>query len=94
MKEAQNNGGTTLPDVSVGSAASNNLTRNDAKAPEAHMDYDWSNDDLLGEKNEFSEFARIFLGVQKEEPVNVRSATTLAATGSAGALSTPACMVQ
>jgi hypothetical protein len=60
MKEAQNNGGTTLPDVSVGNAASNNLTRNDAKAPEAQMDYDWSNDDLLGEKNEFSEFARIF----------------------------------
>jgi hypothetical protein len=60
MKEAQNNGGTTLPDASVGNVANNNSTGNDAKALEAQMDYDWSNDDMLGEENELSESAPIF----------------------------------
>jgi hypothetical protein len=46
--------GAPLYRMSVGNAASNNLTRNDAKAPEAQMDYDWSNDDLLGEENELT----------------------------------------
>ena len=93
MKEAQNNGGTVLPDASVGNAANNNSTVKEAKAPETQMDYYWSNDDLLGEEIELSESARNFLGVQKGEPVNVRNAATLATTGSVQALSAPAHMV-
>jgi hypothetical protein len=65
MKEAQNNEGNVVPDASVG-ATNNTLSRNDAKAPEAQMEYDWSNDDLLGEENDLSESARNFVGIQKD----------------------------
>jgi hypothetical protein len=93
MKEAQNNGVTIVLDTNVGFTANNSLTGNRAKVPEAQMDYDWSNDDLLGEETELSESARNFVGVQKEEQVNVRNAATLASTRSAGAFSAPARMV-
>jgi hypothetical protein len=65
MKEAQNSG--AAPNAYVGSAGKNTSFRSDAKAPKAQMDYDWSNDDLLGEENDLSEVARDFLGVQEGE---------------------------
>jgi hypothetical protein len=65
MKEAQNNG--AAPDANVSSAKNNISSKNDAKTLEAQMDYDWSNDDLLGEEDELSESACNFLGVQEGE---------------------------
>jgi hypothetical protein len=94
MKEAQNNGATIVPNTNVGVTANNSSIGNGAKVPEAQMDYDRSNDDLLGEETELSESARNFVRVQKGEQVNVRNAATLASTTSAGAFSAPARMVQ
>jgi hypothetical protein len=89
MKEAPNNEGSVVPDASVG-VTNDTLSGNDAKAPEAQMEYDWSNDDLLGEENDLSESARNFIGIQKGQPVNVRNVASLAGTGPAGAFSAPA----
>jgi hypothetical protein len=93
MKEARFNGATIVSDANVGSA-NNSSTENGAKDFDAQMDYDWANDDLPGEETELSESARNFVGVQKGEQVNVRNAATLVTKGSAGAFSTPTCMVE
>ena len=60
MKEAQNTEETNTSDASVENATKNNTTRKEDKAPETQMDYDWSNDDLLGEEHELNESARNF----------------------------------
>jgi hypothetical protein len=93
MKEARFDGDTIVLDVNVGSA-NDTSTKNRAKDSDAQMDYDWANDDLLGEETELSESAHNFVGVQKGEQVNVRNAATLVTKGSAGAFSAPARMVQ
>ena len=61
MKEAQNTGKTNISDASVGNATKNNTTGKEDKSPETQMDYDWSNDDLLGEEHELNESAHNFL---------------------------------
>ena len=78
MKEAGNNGNTNISNASAGNAETNRKTRNDV--PEAQMDLDFSNDDLLGEENDLSDAAYDFLGVQKGNSVNVRNAATLTAS--------------
>jgi hypothetical protein len=60
MKEAQDNGNTVIPEANFGNAVNNNLSGKESKAPKAQMDYDWSNDDLLGEENELSEYVHDF----------------------------------
>ena len=77
MKEAENNGNTNITDASVGNTEINHKTG--SEAPEAQMDMDFSNDDLLGEENELCDAAYNFLGVQKGNSVNVRNAATLTA---------------
>jgi hypothetical protein len=57
------------------------------------MDFDWSNDDMLGEEHELNESTRNFLGVKKGDPVNVRNAATIAASSSSGTLA-PARLLQ
>jgi len=73
IKEAKNNRNTNLSDTSIGGTS--HMTENEA--PKAQMDMD--NDDLLGEENEFSDAAYVFLGVQKGNSVNVTNAATLIA---------------
>jgi hypothetical protein len=81
MKETQNTGDTNISDASVGNAVKNNMTGKEDKAPETQMDFDWSNDDLLGEEHELNESTRNFLGVKKGDTVNVRNAATIVASG-------------
>jgi hypothetical protein len=88
MKEAQISGDTFLPGTSAGSATRTNLTGKEDKASEAQMDYDWANDDLLGEEHEFNEATGSFLGIKKGYPINVKNAATIATPGS-GVLSAP-----
>jgi hypothetical protein len=68
MKEAQFSRDTMLPGASAGSATITNLTGKEDKASEAQMDYDWANDDLLGEDHELNEATRSFLGIKKRRP--------------------------
>jgi hypothetical protein len=89
MKEAQISGDTILPGASAGSATRTNLTGKEDKASEAQMDYDWANDDLLGEEHELNEATRSFLGIKKGDPINVKNVATIATPGS-GVLSAPA----
>jgi hypothetical protein len=58
------------------------------------MDFDWSNDDLLGEEHELNESASNFLGVKKGDLVNVRNVATIAAFGSSRTLSALARLLQ
>jgi len=94
MKEAQNTGDTNISNANVGNIVKNNIIGKEDKVPETRMDFDWSNDDLLGEEHELNESAHNFLGVKKGDPVNVRNAATIAASGSSGTLSAPARMLQ
>ena len=83
MRETQNNRGTFLSDASVGNADNTIINRKEAKAPEAHMDIDFSKDDLLGEENDLNEVARDFVGVKKGHSVNVSCATSLTSSAPA-----------
>jgi len=83
MRGTQNNGGTFLSDASVGNADNTSINRKEAKAPEAQMDIDFSEDDLLGEENDLGEAAHDFVGVKKGHSVNVRSATSLTSSAPA-----------
>ena len=65
MKEAQNTEETNTSDASVENATKNNTTGKENKGPETQMDYDWSNDDLLGDEHELNESARIFLSQKR-----------------------------
>ena len=48
MRETQNNGDTNISDASVGNAENNSMNEKEVKAPEAQMDIDFLEDDLLG----------------------------------------------
>jgi hypothetical protein len=61
MKEAQNTKDTNISDASGENAVKNNMTEKEDKAPETQMDFDWSNDNLLGEEHELNESTRNFL---------------------------------
>jgi hypothetical protein len=61
MKEAQNTKDTNISDASGENAVKNNMTEKEDKAPETQMDFDWSNDSLLGEEHELNESTRNFL---------------------------------
>ena len=62
MRETQNNGGNVISDASVGIAGISGINGKEVNAPEAQMDIDFSDDDLLGEENEISEASRDFCG--------------------------------
>jgi hypothetical protein len=85
MKEVQEKGNSGIPEASNGNATDNNLAGKASKESEAQMDYDWSNDDLLGEEDELNQAASDFLGVQKGVLVKVTNAAALANIGSAPA---------
>ena len=93
MKEAQNTGDTNISNANVENIVKKNMTGKEDKVPKTQMDFDWSNDDLLGEEHGLNEFARNFLGIKKGDRVNVRNAATIAAFGSSRTLSAPACML-
>jgi len=94
MRETQNNGGNVISDASVGIAGISGINGKEVNAPEAQMDIDFSEDDLLGEENEISEVARDFVGVKMGHSVNVRSAASPAASSSFGTSSVPARLLQ
>ena len=58
----------------MGNAANMSLSGKESIAPDAQMDIDLSEDDLLGEENDLSEAARDFVGVKKGHSVEVRTA--------------------
>jgi hypothetical protein len=77
MEEAKEKENLDTPEASSDIAADNNQVSKDS---EAQMDYDWSNNNLLGEENELSKNARDFLGVQNGVSVKVTNAAALANT--------------
>ena len=83
--ETQNHGDNTALGASVANAKNNISMGKQVKDPEAQMDIDLSEDDLLGEENEVSEAARDFIGVKKGHSVNVRTAASLTLLGSSSA---------
>ena len=85
MGETQNHGDNTASGASVANAKNNISMGKQVKDPEAQMDIDLSEDDLLGEENEVSEAARDFIGVKKGHSVNVRTAASLTLLGSSSA---------
>jgi hypothetical protein len=76
----ENNGAAFLLDASGDNAENTSINGKEAKAPEAQMDIDLSEDDLLGEENDLSEAARDFVGVKKGNLVEVRSAASLSSS--------------
>ena len=87
MEEAQNHG------KAINSGASAVVSSNSGKEannPEAHMDVDFEEDDLLDEGNDLSDAVRNFVGVKRGHSVDVRVAASLVPTGS----SAPAHMQQ
>ena len=87
MEEAQNHGKVIN---SGASAVVSSNSGKEANNPEAHMDVDLEEDDLLDEENDLSDAVRDFVGVKKGHSVVVRVAASLVPSGS----SAPARMQQ
>ena len=90
MEEAQNHGKVINSGASASSAVVSSNSGKEANNPEAHMDVDLEEDDLLDEENDLSDAVRDFVGVKKGHSVVVRVAASLVPSGS----SAPARMQQ
>jgi hypothetical protein len=83
MKETKNNDGTSISGATGGNAASMSSSGKEDLAPDAQMDLDLSEDDLLGEENDLGEAAHDFVGVKKGHSVEVRTAAALSSSAPA-----------
>jgi hypothetical protein len=90
MGETQNLGNASNSAASGPNAMTSNKMGKEVNNPEAQMDIDLEEDDLLGEENDLSDAVHDFMGVKKGHSVDVRVATSLVPSGS----SAPARMQQ
>jgi hypothetical protein len=90
MGETQNLGNASNSAASGPNAMTSNKMGKEVNNPEAQMDIDLEEDDLLGEENDLSDAVQDFMGVKKGHSVDVRVAASLVPSGS----SAPARMQQ
>ena len=88
MEEAQNHGKAINSGASAASVVVSSNSGKEANNPEAHMDVDFEEGDLLDEGNDLSDALRNFVGVKKGHLMDMRVAASLVPSGS----SAPACM--
>jgi hypothetical protein len=82
MEEAQNHGKAINSGASTASAGVSGNLGKEANNPEAQMDIDLEEDDLLGEEHDLSDAVRDFAGVKKGHSVLVRVAASMVPSGS------------
>jgi len=90
MEEAQNHGKAINSGASAATIVVSSNSGKEANNPEARMDVDFEEDDLLDEGNDLSDAVRNFVGVKRGHSVDVRVAASLVPSGS----SAPAHMQQ
>ena len=71
MEEAQNHGKAINSGASAASVVVSSNSGKEANNPEAHMDVDLEEDDLLDEENDLSDAVRDFVGIKKGHSVDV-----------------------
>ena len=71
MEEAQNHGKVINSGASAASAVVSSNSGKEANNPEAYMDVDLEEDDLLDEENDLSDAVRDFVGIKKGHSVDV-----------------------